>query len=194
LWQNTLQGLVAQHCVGMGNAIGGFGAWMPPQGGDYDRKLTSVDRDAWEANNFVTRIVKPAMQSLRDMQLDLLRRTPMAAYLPRQGLGAMEDASVADEFQRARAALLASPSRSQRLLLTDVVDRNYLMTLKARGRGTYEGNGGIDDDDYQPPRLPLPEGLGASDDDGGGAGALLVVGGLAIAGLGAWGLARYLRR
>ena len=190
LWQNALQGLVRAHCVGNDNEIGGFGAWAPPEG-EPDKKLTAADRDAWGRNNFVTQIVKPAMMSLREMQLELLRSTPMAAYLPRQGLGAFDDVSIADEFHRARTSMLNSARMSDALLLTDVVDHNYLHALKSRGRGTYEGDGGIRYDDYKPPRLPLPDGASGADEGDGGGGGLAIAAGV---GLGLWGLSKFLRR
>lgn len=177
-WQNALQGLVAAHCVGSDNLIGGFGAWMPTR---YQTKLTTADRDAWEKNNLCTRIVKPAMMDLREMQLNLLRKTPMAAYLPASGLGSMRDVSVKDEFGKNRAMILSMRHRSAKVLLPDVIDESYRAELDARGLGTNSGHGGINTSEYKPPRIAVPKiidgKVGAV--PSGGAGGI-IIGGLAL--------------
>lgn len=184
-WQNALQGLAAAHCVGTDGLIGGFGAWMPTR---YQTKLTAADRESWNANNLCARIVKPAMMDLREMQLELLRKTPMAAYLPSSGLGAMRDASVAEAFEGNRAALLKQHHRSAKILLSDVVDDAYLTKLKAKGLGTTTGNGGIATHDYKPPRVAVPQPgklgmagvLGGGGGEGGGGGGALILGGIGL--------------
>lgn len=184
-WQNALAGLARAHCVGADGQVGSFGAWEPTR---YETKLTSADRNAWEASNLCTRIVKPAMIDLREMQLSLLRKTPMAAYLPATGLGSMRDVSVKEEFETARVRLLRRAPRNvsmrRELRRGDVVDAWYLEQLVSAGVGSDTASGGIEPGDYRPPRTAatLPGGGG-----GGRAaitilsvGTALVVGGLVI--------------
>lgn len=182
-WQNALQGLVAAHCVGTDGLVGGFGAWMPTR---YQTKLTSADRNAWEKNNLVTRIVKPAMMDLREMQLALLRKTPMAAYLPSHGLGSMRDVSVKQAFDEARVRILKHPFRNTRLARTDVVDDWYRDQIVARNIGSDTAEGGISSSDYKPPRVAMPGG-------GGGRGTAVLIGGGVLAAV-AVGLAIRARR
>lgn len=170
-WQNALQGLVAAHCVGTDDLIGGFGSWMPTR---YQTKLTAADRNAWEANNLVTRLVLPAMMDLREMQLRLLRRTPMAAYLPATGLGAMRDVSVKEAFDNARTSMLthigAKKHRANLLRRTDVLDDWYLDQLVKARVGSDTAPGGIEKSDYKPPRTAVDL------SSGGGRGAAIAIG------------------
>lgn len=180
-WQNALQGLARSYCTGSDGQIGTFGAWAPTR---YETKLTTADRNAWEANNFVTRIVKPAMQDLREMQLSLLRKTPMAAYLPATGLGAMRDASVKDAFQAARAQLMTRTATADRrhsqIRWGDVVDDWYLTFLQAQGIGSATASGGLDKSAYKPPRTAVSAGSG-----GGGRAAIAIgVGAITLTALG----------
>ncbi len=171
-WQNALQGLAAAHCVGSDGILGGFGAWRPTR---YTTKLTAADRNAWEKNNLYTRIVKPAMIDLRQMQLGLLRTTPMAAYLPSHGLGAFDDPKIREAFEAARIRILQRPARNKQLRRPDVVDDWYRESLVAAGVGSETGDGGIADSDYKPPRIAMPSG-GVS-----GRGAAVLIGGGALA-------------
>lgn len=178
-WQNALAGLARAHCVGMGGQVGGFGAWEPRR---YETKLKAADRNAWEANNLCTKIVKPAMQDLREMQLALLRRTPMAAYLPATGLGSMRDETVKHAFGKAREALMRRTGgmkrRNRELRLGDVVDPWYREQLEGAGVGSIDGSGGIELGDYKPPRMAVPS-------SGGGRAAIaLGVGAVTLAALG----------
>lgn len=182
VWEAALQGLAQAHCVGAEGVIGGFGAWMPTR---YEKRLTAADRNEWERNNLCTRIVKPAMMDLREMQLSLLRKTPMAAYLPGHGMGAFRDVSVKEAFDAARAKLLNGYQRADKLRLDDVVDDYYRRMLERQGRGSVGADGGIGPTDYKPPRL------GAAPASG-GRGAIVLVGGLAA--LAAAGLAIRARR
>lgn len=172
-WQNALQGLARAHCVGADGQIGSFGAWAPTR---YEKRLTSADRNAWEANNICTKIIKPAMIDLREMQLALLRKTPMAAYLPATGLGSMRDPSVKEAFETARQQLVERPRgalrRRAQLRWGDVVDPWYRDMLERASIGSKDGSGGIEPGDYKPPRIAMPQ-------SGGGRAGIILVGGLA---------------